>query len=219
VGSGAASRRDRFRAETRAAILDAARQIVTAKGVEDFSLREVARAVGYSPAALYEYFASKEDMLSCLYFESSGGLGQRLADIVATRPNGTPVIEDLKALGRGYRAFAIENPALYRLIFTINPLPRPPAGEPDREGPAYQALVDTVARGIEAGEFVAMSPLVVAVTCWSFVHGFVMLELNGHLTPATPPGRTLDQLPARPPADDLFEAVLHTLEAGVLRRG
>ena len=217
MGSAATSRRERLRAETREAILDAARQIVTDKGIEDFSLREVARAVGYSPAALYEYFASKEAMLTCLYFESSGGLGQRLAEIVTTRSPERPVIEELKALGRGYRAYALENPALYRLIFTISP-PPDVTGEPDDEGTAYQALVDTVARGIAAGEFVAMPPLVLAVTCWSFVHGFVMLELNGNLTPATPPGRTLEQLPVRPSTDDLFEAVLDAMEVGVLRR-
>ena len=47
----AAARRARYRDEIRSEILSAARQIFVRQGFENFSMRTLARAVGYSPAA------------------------------------------------------------------------------------------------------------------------------------------------------------------------
>src|SRR5687768_17769497 len=78
--SGAALRREQGRREMRAAILDEARRLLTEEGPAALSMRAIARALGYSPAALYEYFPSKEDIFAALYFEGAGGLaGEMLA--------------------------------------------------------------------------------------------------------------------------------------------
>jgi AcrR family transcriptional regulator len=53
-------RRLRYRQELRTLILDTAREMFLTEGFEAFSMRKLAEGVGYSPAALYQHFASKE---------------------------------------------------------------------------------------------------------------------------------------------------------------
>jgi len=53
---------------TRERILDIALDLFTTQGYEKTSLREIAERLGYSKAAIYYHFASKEDILMALHF-------------------------------------------------------------------------------------------------------------------------------------------------------
>ena len=46
----------------RALVLDAARAVFEKLGIEGASIREIARAAGYTPGAIYFYFDSKESI-------------------------------------------------------------------------------------------------------------------------------------------------------------
>ena len=214
-----------MREETREAILDAGREMVEREGIDGFSLRGVARAVGYSPAAIYEYFGSKEDLLDCLYFEGRGGLSDRMAAVLDETPEGQPAIETLRAFGYAYRQVALDHPELYRMIFSRGKTPHqvPPANGADGaiEVPpshAFGLLIDLVAKGIADGEFIDAPPPVVAMTAWTAVHGFVTLELSGALDEASPPGKVLAEDAVPPSYDELFAGMMQVLALGTLRR-
>lgn len=73
----------------RAHVLDAARRVFAARGVEGASIREIAREAGYTAGALYSYFDSKEAIYAALLAES---LDRLHADVLAARaPRGQPV--------------------------------------------------------------------------------------------------------------------------------
>src|SRR5262245_52695197 len=76
--TGAAARREKGRQEMRGAILAEARRLLTEQGAEAVSMRAIARAIGYTPGALYEYFPAKEDVFHALYFEGTDGLAGRM---------------------------------------------------------------------------------------------------------------------------------------------
>lgn len=59
-----AERRASRRAESRAEILDAAEKVFGEDGIRDGSLRKIAELAGFSPAAIYLFFANKQDLLS-----------------------------------------------------------------------------------------------------------------------------------------------------------
>ena len=119
--TGAAARRERGRREMREQILDAARRIVREEGIESLSMRAVARAIGYSPAALYEYFPAKEDVIDALYFEGAEGLDGRMRDAMAALPPEASATATFTYLGRAYRAYAHDQPELYRLVLGTAP--------------------------------------------------------------------------------------------------
>lgn len=217
--TGASERRERGRQEMRSAILDAAGRIVAAEGVDGLTIRAVAQAVGYSAGALYEYFDSKEAILAALYFEGADGLGSYCERAVDALPEGATAIEALAALGQAYRSYALAHPELYRLVF--GSFKKPPAPLETRcevEGHGgFDLLMRIAEQGVAEGSMAGLPLPVIASAAWSIVHGFVSLELTGHLTGGDRPGEP----PASPEEgrrrrDDLFAALLDTTVFGLV---
>lgn len=81
-----AERRARSREFTRSAILMAARQVAVREGAANLSLRAVAAEAGFAPAALYGYFASKNELLIALAAEDLGTVARGLRELRAEAP-------------------------------------------------------------------------------------------------------------------------------------
>jgi AcrR family transcriptional regulator len=88
-------------------ILDAARQVFEADGLEAASLRGIAAAAGYTPAALYFHFDSKE----ALYAEVLAASVARLAEAIGAAASKTeePAAR-LSAAALAFFDFYAENP-------------------------------------------------------------------------------------------------------------
>ena len=80
TGANRAERRARAHAATRTAILEAARRVAAREGARDLSLRGVAAEAGYAPAALYGYFANKDELLLALAAEDLAHLARAMRD-------------------------------------------------------------------------------------------------------------------------------------------
>src|ERR1700686_2180764 len=76
---GIKERQERDREAVQRAILDAARDLFVAEGYPNVSIRKIAERIEYSPAALYAYFPSKDDIFFALAEE-----GFRLLSRIAT---------------------------------------------------------------------------------------------------------------------------------------
>ena len=70
---------------TRRKLLDAALELVEARGFAALSLRELTRAAGVAPAAFYRHFANVDELGLVLVDESFGTLGDMLRDARAAR--------------------------------------------------------------------------------------------------------------------------------------
>ena len=91
----------------RGLILDAARQVFLAEGLEGASLRAIALAAGYTPAALYFHFESKEAIYAEVLQESLVKLGQRVEAAVAPAADAAA---RLKAAALAFFEFYADNP-------------------------------------------------------------------------------------------------------------
>src|SRR5438445_8027128 len=72
---GIKERQVRDREAIRRAILDAARDLFVREGYQHVSIRKVAERIEYSPAAIYGYFPSKDDIFFALAEEGFRLLG------------------------------------------------------------------------------------------------------------------------------------------------
>ena len=63
---GVKERQEREREAVSRAILDAARDLFVAEGYQNVSIRKIAERIEYSPAAIYSYFPSKDDIFFAL---------------------------------------------------------------------------------------------------------------------------------------------------------
>src|SRR5690242_8596097 len=74
--------------QTRQLIADTAWRLFADRGFDRVTVAEIAREARVAEATVFNYFASKED----LFYGRFEALGTRLADAVATRPAGEPVL-------------------------------------------------------------------------------------------------------------------------------
>ena len=81
---GVKERQERDREQVRSRILDAARELFVAEGYRNVSIRKIAEKVEYSPAALYSYFPSKDDLFFALAEEGFRKLFEFTNDPAAT---------------------------------------------------------------------------------------------------------------------------------------
>jgi AcrR family transcriptional regulator len=185
---GSQERRHRVRTGTRSLILDAARERFVRLGYEATSMRAIAEAVEYTPAALYHHFESKEDLFHQLVHEDFEALTREFKAIGALDDPLRRIVET----GQAYVAFARKHPMHYRLMFmTAGPAPGVGA-EPDMSEPrcrvadpadpvdgAYGFLRDAVAHALERNQFrpELTDPDLVAQLLWGGLHGLIALHI------------------------------------------
>jgi AcrR family transcriptional regulator len=134
-------------------IVAAARELLEAEG--SVSMRRLADRLGIKAPSLYKHVRDKGELEAALISDAFLEAAERFERA-----------RDLYELGAAYRAFALEHPHLYRLMF-VGRLPR-----------------ERLAPGAEAR---AAAPVVAAVggdpdrarATFAFAHGMVIMELDG----------------------------------------
>lgn len=167
---------EKRRARTREAILDAAMQIVMQHGVEALSIREIAGRIDYSPSGLYEYFASKEEIIEALVNRGFAYLTARLEHGI----HGATALARLQEAGKVYMQFALQEPQLYLMMFNHKPLFPSSIAEVE-QNTAYSQLVQILQDGLVSGEIRSASGAgsrELAYASWSLMHGLSMLRLT-----------------------------------------
>ncbi len=106
--------------DLRNALIDAAVATMAAQGDVHFSLSEIARGAGVTPAAAYKHFADKQALLHALarlgfdrlatVFETATPRSKTANSVVQVRKN-------FARLGSAYVAFGVAQPALFNLMF------------------------------------------------------------------------------------------------------
>lgn len=163
-------------------ILDAARDVFVRDGYEAASLRKIAEAIEYTPAAIYTHFKDKADLLRTLCRRDYGALS---AHVLHLNQIEHP-IRRIAELGYAYVRFAVEHPHHYRFMFMtplpadVEPDPEDVAAmnDPDQDG--YAALRHACTQGIERGMFrpELKDADLIAQTLWAGVHGVASLEIT-----------------------------------------
>jgi AcrR family transcriptional regulator len=179
------SPRERRQQRTHEAILDAARQIISEQGIEALSMRAIANRIDYSPAGLYEYFGSKEEIIGAICQQGH----RRLKAYMAIIDKQLPFAEYLLGIGLAYVEFAVQNPDFFLLMFTTLPAdsgaPMPPsawlAGGALDEDSSFGLLLECIERGVAEGALrirQEMGIFEMAFAAWATVHGIAMLRIT-----------------------------------------
>jgi len=173
---GSAERRQRENEETRRRIIDAARDLFVRNGYEATSMRAIAKAIEYTPTAIYHHFESKDHLLAEICgqdFRALAAVFMKLADVADP-------LDRIMALGEAYVDFALRNPMHYRLMFMADravPSKDVTRGDPSED--AYAFLRTSVQAAISAGRFRPEYDDAdqVAQILWGTCHGVVSLFL------------------------------------------
>jgi AcrR family transcriptional regulator len=162
--------------DLRAACLRAAMELLEEDGATALSVRAVARRAGVSPGAPYRHYADRDALVSAVAAEGYRELAERLA---AAHPSpSTP--EDLAAVAVAYIQFALQRPALFRVMFG-EPCDRDSSERVAATGAISEYLGAIVRQSFPGADVEAMSTAV-----WGLVHGLAFLHLDGKLDASTP---------------------------------
>ena len=193
--------------DVRGRVLSAAVRLIDEGGLDRLSMREVARAAGVSHQAPYHYFEDREAILASLAEEGFKALSKRLGN---ARTGIEAPAERLSAIARGYVEFAIDHPAMFRVMFRkdVVDTERFPACRL-RGDDAFARVGEIVSEIVAEGLPAEPSPQALMVLFWSFAHGLACLILDGPLAKKIPDAETArDQLIA-----DTVMALQHLVEA------
>jgi AcrR family transcriptional regulator len=170
--------------DLRNALLEASLALVAKHGVEAFSLREAARAVGVSPAAAYRHFEDKDALLASLARDAFDRLAHLMERAIAKASGepGTPghAVAAFFGVGLVYVEFAVQHPSQFRVMFG----PWCPheqvvaAAVPGHREP-YTILVDSLDALVASGAVRAEARAGAEIAAWSIVHGLASLIVEG----------------------------------------
>lgn len=210
-------KRTAHQADMQAAIKETAWRQIAEFGAPALSLRTIARELGITAPAIYNYYPRRDDLVTALIIDAYTSLG----DSQLAARDAIPA-EDLSgrltATGVAYRQWAITYPQRYQLIFGT-PIPGYEAPVPQVLPSAARSLSALVS-AIEAmrlagrlravgfpqvkdeykfsfeqwqtyGAQASLLSLSVAILIWSRVHGLVSLEIEGKIPAFGPDGDAL----------------------------
>lgn len=175
--------------DLRSALIAAGLETIAQSGPDAFSLRAAARRAGVSPAAPAHHFGDARGLLTAIATVGFVELGEALAGAGA---GGVDRSSRLRAHCHAYLRFALSRPGLFRLMWRREML--------DTDDPAYVnaarhtfAVSDAVVRPGAARAEPGDPALAPTLACWSLVHGFVGLVMDGAaLARAPDPSAALD---------------------------
>ena len=162
-------------------ILEVAKDLFLKNGYDATSIRKIAEQIGYSPTTIYLYYKEKSDIIYALHQEGFKILGSQFRVLqLVSNP-----FERLKAMGKVYMKFALENPDFYELMFIlaepISFVNKHCNVEWEEGKAAFSALLDTVSECKQMGYFKDVDLHSITLVIWSTMHGLCSLNLRGHL--------------------------------------
>src|SRR5882762_9105785 len=163
-------------------LVEAAIRLLAEQGPSAIKARTVASATGLSTMVVYSHFGGIPELTRAVIDQGFKALDAAFTQLPVT----DDPIADLAVQALTCRRVARENPHLYDLMFGLSTRStyRPVAesgvrlsGRSPAFRRAYAHVAEACARLISSGRVRQQDPDVVAAQLWSFVHGFITLEL------------------------------------------
>ena len=167
------------------ALADAATDMARAGGPDAVVLRAAARQAGVSAAAAYRHFADHDELLGVVRQRAIEALGAAMRrSLESGTPESDPAqeaVRRLRAIGRAYIRFALEDPGLFRTAFCPPDKLQPGAAERMVSQGPYMLLSGVLDELVEHGVLDPARRAGAEIPAWATVHGLATLLTDGPL--------------------------------------
>ncbi|MFP1632663.1 TetR/AcrR family transcriptional regulator [Zhengella sp. ZM62] len=164
--------------DLKAALVEAGLVELEEKGLEAVSLRSIAARVGVSHTAPKNHFDGLRGLLTAI---ATVGFERHAAEMRRGVEGQPPGRARLDAACNGYLRFALENPELFKLMFSST-LCNADDMDMKRAAWASYEVLRGVAHGLDWDKADAPgSPWRTEWMLWSMVHGYAMLMIEGQI--------------------------------------
>jgi AcrR family transcriptional regulator len=155
----------------RETLLEAALRLLEERGPGALRIRDLAAAAEQSTMGVYTHFGSKQGLLEQLYLHGF----RRLEDRLNSVPSDGQGRQGLLAFALSYRAFALDNEALYGLMFERA---SPDFVPSDTSRLAALTTFEMLATRVADWRPDLADPAAAAHLLWATMHGLVSIELT-----------------------------------------
>ena len=186
--AGAAVPREAYHhGDLREALIEATEALITERGAEGFSLREVARRSGVSPGAPAHHFGDAGGLLAAVARLAFDQLTAALE--AGNARGGDDPVERLCEQGVGYVGFALARPGRFALMFRADLFSKDEALSASAHA-AFMVLENGIRDlyGLRRDAPLDEARVQVLRGTWSMVHGFAHLMLAGQFDADLPRG-------------------------------
>jgi len=160
--------------------------LLAEQGPAAIKARTVAAEAGMSTMVVYSHFGGVPELINAVVDHGFGEIERAFSQVPVT----DDPVADLFCMALIARETARANPHLYDAMFGLSTRAtyRPTDKDRHRSGhsPAFRAayahVTDACARLAESGRVRVEDPVAVAGALWSYVHGYITLELANHFT-------------------------------------
>jgi AcrR family transcriptional regulator len=160
----------------RTALLEEAERTVRDQGIDQLSLRALAREVGVSHAAPRRHFPDRQALLDALAEAGFARLGEELRGAVDAA--GPDFEAQLQAAAAAYTRFATEDAALLELMFASKH--QAPSAQLEQAGErAFSVILELIERGQAVGALPAGEPERVGLLLFATMQGIAALVAGG----------------------------------------
>lgn len=177
------------RPEVRDRLIEEAALILGEEGPSALSARRLASGAGTSTMAVYTHFGAMGAVVDAVATE---GFRRLIAHVDAVDQSDDTIV-DLRRSAAAYRENALENRHLFGVMFgAISTRSLHGRGaDPEVSIAAFDQIAALIQRAMDAGALLPGDAREVAAQFWSALHGYVMLELSGHVRIVDDPERTV----------------------------
>jgi AcrR family transcriptional regulator len=186
----------------RARLIKTAEKLFAARGVGGITMREIARALGYSQTAAYRYFANKDEIVGAVRAAILDRFCARLEQAFLSETNARG---RARAVGRAYLQFAEDEPDSYRLIFNSDLLHSVSPDFKRALDRLYQTMTGYVESLIAEGN-IEGNAFELGKAFQTAAHGVIMMHLGG-------------ALPTIEARDALHRSMMRLIYRGAMRVG
>lgn len=161
--------------DLREALIKAALQVLEARGIEGFSLREVGRQAGVSPHAPYHHFPDRAALLAAIAergFDQLGAALKRAAEEAASPSAAFRAMIDV------YVGFAMQERGYFEVMFRPNAYDKEQHPEVAIAGDRALAIVTDAVAAFDPGA-TAVQTHTLTMLAWTVAHGAASLLLDG----------------------------------------
>lgn len=155
------------------ALVNEGSKLLAEKGLDGFSMREVARRAGVAVAAPSHHFGNAKGLLTAIAAQGFGKLAKHM-ELAATASRDSE--DRVVAMCQAYRAMGVNDPGYASIMFRVELLDESDQGFQEQASRAFglfeKALKQAASRSVDA---VKIS--YAARTLWATMHGLVDLKM------------------------------------------
>lgn len=174
-----AARRSYHHGNLRRALLDAALRLAEEEGVENITVRAVAKMTGVSPGAPFRHFPSRTALLTAIAEEAMDGLVEGIEHAMISSRDENPVMR-YRAIGIAFLTWALQNPIHFKVLSARDSIEYEQPSLRGRNDKIRDSMTQLLTEAKAKGLVGAGDPARYSVAGRAMAYGLARMYLDGH---------------------------------------